>query len=146
MNPLALLAALVSGAFLPFQAASNREMGKTLGHALHGSLVNFIGGTVALLMVITIMRLQPNLDRIWAAPWWSWIGGLMGATMVTSAIVFSPKIGTVAFFAAMVCGQMLASLLVDSTGMMNMPRVDITWARVLGCLLVISGVILVTRA
>ncbi len=146
MNPLALLAALVSGAVLPFQAASNREIGKALGHPLHGALVNFIVGTVALLTVITLMRLQPNVDRVAGSPWWSWLGGLMGATMVTSAIIFSPKLGTAAFFAAMVCGQMLASMLVDSAGMMNMPQVDITWQRVLGCLLVMSGVVLVTRA
>ncbi len=146
MNPIPIIAAIIAGMCLPFQAASNRQMGQTLGHGLHGSLVNFITGTVALLAVITIMRLQPNVDRLSSTPWWSWLGGLMGATMVTAAVLCTPKIGTAAFFAAMVCGQMLASMIVDTTGMMNMPQIDITWPRALGCLLVIGGVVLVTRA
>lgn len=145
MNIGALLMALLAGALLPVQAAANKEIGRELGHSLHGSFVSFLVGTLGLAVVMLAMRLSPNVDRIVNTPWWAWIGGLLGAFFVTTTVVLAPKMGTAAFFATMVCGQMAASLLLDSTGFMHMPQIDITWGRAIGVLLVMVGVVIAAR-
>lgn len=141
-----VLIAIFAGLLMPMQAAANRQMGKILGQPLHGSMVNFVVGALAIIIVLSYMRQTPSYEDLPKAPWWSWLGGLMGVTFVTASIVLAPKIGAVPFFAAMVCGQMIASMTLDATGWMHMPKSEITWTRVLGVLFVIVGVLLTTRS
>ncbi len=140
-----VLIAIFAGLLMPMQAAANRQMGKVLGQPLHGSMVNFVVGALAIIVVLSYLRQTPSYEDLPKAPWWSWLGGLMGVTFVTASIVLAPKIGAVPFFAAMVCGQMIASMTLDATGWMHMPKSEITWTRVLGVLFVIAGVLLTTR-
>jgi transporter family-2 protein len=81
-----------------------------------------------------------------ALPWWGWLGGLVGATYVTSVFLLIPEIGVAPTIALTVAGQQLASLLVDRYGMLRMPRRAISTIRLTGVVLLLAGVALIQLA
>ena len=64
-------------------------------------------------------------------PWWGWLGGLCGATYVTSVFLLIPEIGVAPTIALTVAGQQIASVFVDRHGLLRLPRRPITGLRVL---------------
>jgi bacterial/archaeal transporter family-2 protein len=79
-------------------------------------------------------------------PWWGWLGGLVGATYVTSVFVLIPRIGVASTIALTVAGQQLASLLVDRYGLLRLPRRSISAVRLAGVVLLLAGVGLIQLA
>jgi transporter family-2 protein len=143
MLALLLLAAL-AGALLPVQAGVNAQLRATLGDPLAATLVSFLIGSVALGLVMVGARiplhLAPALGR---APWWHWTGGLLGAVYVALIIVLAPRLGAAALIAAVVAGQMLASLALDHWALVGFEPHPLSVQRLLGAALVIGGVALV---
>lgn len=143
MNWLFLVLAVLSGAVLPIQAAANARMKTFWGHPIGATLVNFLVGSVVLVAALLLMRVPwPGTARLGEAPWWAWIGGFCGALMVGMAVFLSPKIGTAAFFSAMVAGQLGASLLVDHFGLMGLAAREISPTKLVGVGLVVLGVVI----
>lgn len=141
-----LLAALavISGALLPFQAGMNARMKVTWGHSLGATLVNFIVGLVALVVLLIALRVPwPGTAKLAEAPWWAWIGGLFGMGMVAGAIFLTPKLGVAGYFAAMVAGSMLAAVVIDHFGWLELAPRELNATKLLGAGLLIAGVVLV---
>ena len=63
-----------------------------------------------------------RVDRLDGVPWWGWLGGLCGATYVTSVFLLIPEIGVAPTIGLTVAGQQLASVLVDRYGLLRLPR------------------------
>jgi transporter family-2 protein len=139
-----LLLAVFAGALLPVQAGVNAQLRVALGHPVTATLVSFLIGSVALGLVALAGRiplsLGPGLARV---PWWHWTGGLLGAVYVALIILLAPRLGAAALIAAVVAGQMLASLALDHWALVGFPLDPLSPQRVLGALLVIGGVALV---
>jgi transporter family-2 protein len=143
---LLLLLALAAGVLLPVQAGVNAQLRSVLGSPLAAALVSFMVGTAGLGAAAVILRAPTALRAAWAvSPWWLWIGGLIGALYVVASIVLAPKLGAATLVAAVVAGQMIASLLLDQYGLLGFPTHPMNGLRVLGAALVIVGVILVQR-
>jgi transporter family-2 protein len=143
MIALLLLAAL-AGALLPLQAGINAQLRVTLGDPLAATLVSFLIGSGALGLLVLGARIPLQvgaaLDR---APWWHWTGGLLGAVYVALTILLAPRLGAAALIAAVVAGQMLASLALDNWALVGFPPHPLSLQRVLGAVLVIGGVALI---
>ena len=143
---LLLLLALAAGVLLPVQAGVNAQLRSVVGSPLTAALVSFLVGTAGLGTAAVILRAPTALRAAWAvSPWWFWIGGLIGALYVVATIVLAPRLGAATLVAAVVAGQMIASLLLDQYGLLGFPTHPINGLRVLGAGLVIVGVILVQR-
>jgi bacterial/archaeal transporter family-2 protein len=139
-----LLLAVFAGALLPVQAGVNAQLRVTLGHPVTATLGSFLVGSVALVLIAFAARiplpLGAGLSRV---PWWHWTGGLLGAVYVALIILLAPRLGAAALMAAVVAGQMLASLALDQWALVGFPLDPLSPQRVLGTLLVIGGVALV---
>jgi len=143
---LLLLLALAAGVLLPVQAGVNAQLRSVVGSPLTAALVSFLVGTAGLGTAAVILRAPTALGAAWAvSPWWFWIGGLIGALYVVATIVLAPRLGAATLVAAVVAGQMIASLLLDQYGLLGFPTHPMNGLRVLGAALVIVGVILVQR-
>jgi bacterial/archaeal transporter family-2 protein len=143
---LLLLLALVAGVLLPVQAGVNAQLRSVVGSPLTAALISFLVGTAGLGTAAVILRAPTALRAAWAvSPWWFWIGGLIGALYVVATIVLAPRLGAATLVAAVVAGQMIASLLLDQYGLLGFPTHPMNGLRVLGAALVIVGVILVQR-
>jgi transporter family-2 protein len=101
-------------------------------------------GTLALLIAtLLFVRGWPGSDRVTGAPWWVWVGGLLGAFYVLGSVVTAPKLGAATLVAVILAGQAVASLLVDHFGWVGFSENPVTPGRLAGMGLVAVGVSLV---
>jgi transporter family-2 protein len=142
---LGLLAlAVIAGAVVPFQSAINANLGRGLGHPLWATLASLLVSIIVLLPVIMALRLPlPNLTFITQAPLWMWAGGAFGVVFISLALMLLPKLGASGFIALAMAGQILAALMLDHFGLFGLAQRQLTMPRVLGALLLISGVVLI---
>jgi transporter family-2 protein len=59
---------------------------------------------------------------------------LAGAALVS-------RLGSAAFIASVVGGQLLCSLILDHYGLMDLAVREVTWGRILGAIMVVLGVL-----
>ena len=141
---LYLLLAAAAGAMLPVQAGVNAQLARFVGGPVRASFVSFLVGTIALLLLsIAILKPLPSGSKLGAAPWWIWVGGLLGAFYVVGVIVSAPRLGAVALIAAVVAGQSVCSVLADQFGWVGFREHAATPGRLAGLALLFAGVALV---
>lgn len=139
-----ILIVILIGTLPPAQAGINATLSQHHGHPLWGALTNTLVASLALGLAIATLRVpHAGLRSLAEAPPWSWLGGLMGATMVLSAITLAPRLGAAAYVCAMVVGTVTASIAIDHFGLVGFVEHPATTWRVLGGALVISGMVLV---
>lgn len=139
---LLILAAIVSGAVVPFQAGANAVLGRTLGHPLWGTAISLCVSFACILPVMLLARVEmPALSNLAQAPRWIWIGGIVGVVYITGALVLAPKLGAAGFITAAIAGQMLASVIIDHWGLVGLPQKPVSLSRLAGLGLIILGLI-----
>lgn len=136
----------VVGMALVVQIGLNSALRAQFGSAAWAATANFLVGTAALVAFALLQRgPSPTAAQAAAVPWWGWLGGLLGAAYVASSTVLGPRLGAATFTAVVVGAQMIASLVIDHYGLVGFPEQAATQWRVAGALLIIVGVVLVTR-
>ena len=142
-----LAAAIMVGLVLPLQAGINAQLRIGLGSPVLAALVSFSVGTCALiLLAIGVRAPLPLTGGIARIPWWQWTGGLLGAGYIAAAVVLAPRLGAATLIAAVVAGQMIASLALDHYGWVGFTQHAISGWRLLGAGLVFVGVVLIQRS
>lgn len=119
-----------------------------MGHPLQAAMISFGSGFVLLVLLSLVFGVFPprfNAPPM-SLPWWAWTGGAIGAVLVTSSLYFVPRIGSLSWFGAVITGQVVAALILDQWGLMGNPRSAASPARVLGAVMLLGGVLLITRA
>lgn len=144
MAPVAL--ALLAGAILPFQAASNATVGRALGHPLWGALTSLAVSVMVVVPALWALRApSPAAAQAVAGPWWLWIGGVLGAIYVASAAAVTPRLGAGGFLICVVAGQIVVSVLVDHFGLMGLSARPVNLTRLAGVALILGGAFLVVQ-
>lgn len=146
MRPMIMLTALLAGALMPVQAGINARLREFLGEPLMASLVSFGVGTLALLAFILATRTPwPGAAAIASAPWWTWIGGALGAFFVAVTVILAFKLGATGLMAWIIAGQLMASVLIDHTGAIGFAVREASWQRLAGVGLLLAGAVLVNE-
>lgn len=142
---LAVLIAALAGAGLAVQSGSNAVLGRMLGHPMWASFWQFAAGTALIVVAMGLLRVPMPAFAATAmtGPWWVWIGFVTGTFFVIAALGLAPVIGVGGFIAAMVAGQMIASLVLDHFGLVGLAVRPMTLARVAGAALIVVGVLLI---
>jgi transporter family-2 protein len=139
---------LVAGAVLPVQGAINAELNAELGAAIAVGAFSFLVATVAMALalgsILATGAPRPRLEPLRGVPWWGWLGGLCGATYVTSVFLLIPEIGAAPVVVLTVAGQQVASVAVDRYGLLRLPRRTISPRRLAGVAVLLAGVALIT--
>lgn len=139
---LLILAAIVSGAVVPFQAGANALLGRTLGHPLWGTVISLCVSFACILPVMALAKVgAPTISNLVQAPRWIWIGGIVGVVYITGALLLAPKLGAAGFITAAIAGQMLASVVIDQWGLVGLPQRPVSLSRLAGLALVFLGLI-----
>src|SRR5690606_25460654 len=117
--PMAI--AVMAGASVPFQAASNAALGHALGHPLWATLASLVVSVLVVVPLMMVMRVPvPAFGAAVQGPAWLWLGGVIGVAYLTAALILTPKLGAASFVVSVIAGQMLASLLIDRYGLMGL--------------------------
>lgn len=138
------LAALIAGALVPFQAASNATLGRALGHPLWATVASLLVSMMVIVPIVLIMRAPaPSIQQAAQLPLWAWFGGIAGVIYITSALLLTPRLGATHFIVCVIAGQMLTSLLIDHFGLMGLPIKEATLGRIVGVVLILLGTLIV---
>ena len=139
-----IVIALVVGAGYPIQAGVNATISQFHGHPLLAALTNTTVASLVLLVAVVALRIPlPQMTAMASAPWYAWTGGFLGAFFVLSSLVLAPKLGAAAFVSTTIVGTMAASLLIDHYGFLVYRVQPITWWRLVGAVMVVTGMLLI---
>jgi len=138
--------ALVVGALIPIQAATNAAMSKSLGGIGYASLVLFGVSLVVVAGWILVNQIaMPPAEAFHAAPWYGWLGGLIVASYVLAITFLAPRIGVGDAICFIVTGQIFAAVVIDHFGLFGAPVAPLSLPRVAGVLLMVAGLFLAKR-
>jgi bacterial/archaeal transporter family-2 protein len=139
--------ALLAGAALPVQGAINARLNTQLDAAIAVGAFSFLVATAAMALALAGALAagvpRPTVAPLRRIPWWGWLGGLCGAAYVTSVFLLIPEIGAAPVVVLTVAGQQLASIAVDRFGLLRLPRRHISRHRLVGVVVLLTGVALI---
>lgn len=146
-NDLIFLAlALITGALIPIQAATNVAFSKSIGTPSITGLMVFIVGLAGMLLFVLLSRASfPTQQQLSSAPLYSYLGGLIIATYVVMITILIPKVGVGTAIGLIVTGQIICAVAIDHFGLFNVAVRTINSTRIVGMLLMIAGVYLVMK-
>jgi len=136
---------LLAGLAGAVQVAVNGALGGRIG-VLEATAFNLV--LSALLLVAIVVAARQTAGGIAAAarePAWMWLGGLMGAIIVTAITLGPPRIGTFATIALLIAGQLAMGVVIDALGLFGVARIPVSWERVVGVALLAAGAFLVVK-
>lgn len=139
------LVALIAGAVLPIQAGLNTKLGKAIESPFYASMFSFITGALAVGIYIVLTKQTMQVAGLKLAPGYVWIAGALGAFFVTAMVLTFPRIGPAMTFGLVVAGQMLVSILMDHYKIMVEIRQSITIYKMIGVILIVSGVLIIRK-
>ncbi|MGD9562499.1 MAG: DMT family transporter [Pyrinomonadaceae bacterium] len=143
---LYMLIALLAGAVMPTQAATNNKMAEFVGSPVLAALISFAVGTVALFAYVFLSGSPfTNLSGVREAPMIAWVGGLLGAFFVAATVALVPRLGVAMTFSLIIAGQMIVTLVIDHFGLLGVPVKEVSLARIGGILLITAGVIMIRK-
>ena len=147
MNIALMALALLLGVVLTTQVATNKQLGEALHNLYVPAVANMMIGLVATVAITLIASKEyPSLGMVKAAPWYGWLaGGVLGAVYLTGNIVLAPKLGAGALIGLVVTGQIVFSVLADHFAWFGFEQHTASLPRLAGCLLLIGGVVLVSK-
>jgi len=146
-NDIIFLAlALITGALIPIQAATNAAFSKSIGNPLITGLMVFVVGLVGMILFILLSRTSfPIRQQFASAPLYGYLGGIIVATYVVMITVLVPRIGVGIAIGLIVTGQIICAVIIDHFGLFNVAVHSISLTRVAGILLMVGGIYLVMK-
>jgi bacterial/archaeal transporter family-2 protein len=147
MEAFYIVLVLIAGACAPTQAGINSQL-LTLWakDPIIAALISFAVGTLALLAFVLVVRIPvPAAKTAAQLPWWVWTGGFMGAFLVAVTVAAAPELGAATMIGFMITGQIVTSVALDHWGLVGYAVHPISIQRILGAVLLISGVILIKK-
>ncbi len=138
---------LAAGMLQAWGPPMNGTLQKSLVNPWLASLVSFLP-IIALLFCVFICSPKPlpTAANIQAMPWWAPLGGLVGAGAVVAGLMFVNTVGAGAFAGLTISANLLMSVLIDRFGWFGVEMHALTPGRMVGCALLIVGVILISRS
>ena len=136
------------GGVLPHQARLFRHIARRTPSRLPSAWVRCATGLIAALCCASVQLLSRDgalralPSQMASARWWMWTGGALGVLYVTGSATIAPRIGSAAFFVALVSGQLLGGIALDAAGVGVQGRA-IDAARCIGILAVLLSAALI---
>lgn len=141
--------ALFCGALVAVQTRINGQLGADVGDGFIAAVISFGSGLVVVTIVLAVSRrgragigVVTRAVRAGELPWWHTAGGLGGALFVLSQGLYAGALGVALFTVAVVAGQTISGLVIDSRGIGAIPARAITVTRVVGAIVSLVAVVL----
>ncbi|MBQ5952320.1 MAG: DMT family transporter [Lachnospiraceae bacterium] len=145
---LYMLIAVIGGLANPMQSGVNGRLRRKIGHPLYTAVLTFATAPFILfaLMILTGTELKLNVSRLFSEPFWVWAGGIIGVFFVTLNMPILQRLGGVQAMVLPAFGQIVGGLIIDHFGLLGANRIPLSLTRAVGAVLVVCGLILVTRS
>lgn len=139
-----LLVSFIAGILGAFQAPTNAALSRIVGK-VEGAFVSFTVGLIPVLLVLLFIgsaKRRP-LKGAGIKPWML-TGGAFGVTGVFLGLYTIPTLGAALQIACCLTGMLVGGILTDTFGLLQSAKIKINPYRILGVLVILTGVALVT--
>lgn len=124
-----IILAIAGGALLSVQASVNARLGETQG-AIRTTFLTFLVG--AAFSAVLVMFLEPpHHTTLFDVPKWQLTGSFLGLIYVLTMVYAVQRIGTAIATVAVILGQLLMSMLIDTFGWLGNSVIALSWNRLL---------------
>ena len=135
----------VPAACWPCRHPRNLQLTRAVGTPYGASTLQLWVAAGLLAVLTVLVGGSGALAGVADVPGWYLLGGLASPLYITSGILLFPRLGALAAGGLFVTGQMLASVALDLTGWLGVPRQPLTPGIVLGSLAVLAGITAIVR-
>ena len=143
---LLLLLVALGGAGLTLQMAWNARLRTSTGSPVLTTIISVFVTLLSLALVwASGATNRGSIPAFNSLPKWAWFGGVFAAYYLVASLIGIPKLGAAAVFSLVIAGQMVAALILDSTGAFGVTQIPLSTSRVLGAALLLIGVILIQK-
>src|SRR5215210_3255990 len=137
---------LFLGVVLTVHLAMNAQVGVIVQNAKMGNAIFWtIGAITAIIIGLTAWDADV-FDRLKEVPFWLLTAGVLGGALVFGIAWVMPQIGAARGFVLMIAGQVITGLVLSHFGLLGSPVEPISFYKILGALLLVTGVGIVTFA
>lgn len=145
---LSILLGLCGGAGMPMQTSINARLVKRAGTPFTAAMINFLVGTAVLICIASFTEHSRGIpfDAISDAPPWLFLGGCFAAEFISANILMMPRLGSIQTVILPALGQLAMGMIIDQFGLFGAQQKPISSARIIGVLLVLTGVIIIVLA
>lgn len=141
MSIFYILLAITSGLCMAIQSPVNATLSRHAGH-LQATTISFGGGALILGILMLVIG-TGDLSKLGDAQWWQFLGGLYGIYIVLAITYGIPRLGAALTSTILTLGNLMTAAVLDTFGLMGLPKVPLEPARIAGILIALAGVILV---
>ncbi len=140
------LLAIAAGTMTAFQPLVNAKLNGQVSSPLWASFISFGTGAVILFVLAYITSGKFLSIETEDLKWWMFLGGVLGAFFVTTALFIVPHLGVATMIALFVAGQLISSALLEHYGVMAPAANPITLQKLLGLALLAAGAFITLKA
>jgi bacterial/archaeal transporter family-2 protein len=132
----------VAGMLNAFQSGANATLSKTLEQPFLAALIILGVSATAFLGIgaVTGHLAWPEPEKWGRVPWWAWIGGLLGSSVLASHLFVAHQIGAGPYMGITVTAAVVVSLVLDHFGLVGFEEHPANLWRIFGAGLMIAGV------
>lgn len=135
----------VKASTLRFKPAPNAQLSKSVGSPFAATTVQLLVSALVLLLITGGVSQLAALGGLPEVPWWHAIGGLASALYIVSGILLFPRLGAVVTIGLFIAGQMLASVVLDTFGILGVASQPFDVATALGTGAVLLGTVAIVK-
>ena len=135
---LPLVFAALSGVLMALQGALNSALGKVIGLLEATFVVHVVGFLLGLVLLLTGFG-AGKWQNYSQAPWYTYLGGLLGVGIVYLVVASIPKVGVAPATTAIIVGQVSTAALIDFLGWFGVEPLPFNYLKALGLALMALG-------
>lgn len=144
MTFLFILIAMAAGITSALQSGCNQMLQKSLSAPLWTvTIVSAVTLAASAVLPVLTGEKWPPAAHVAQAPWWAWIGGILGLCFVLATVYATPRLGAGLFVGLVVTASTVTSLALDHFGWMGFAVHPAGAGRLAGGLLMVAGVALI---
>ncbi len=134
-----MILAALAGAIMAIQGSLNSVLGKVSG-ILEATFIVHITGTLLLVILLFIPPISDgNLQNALKAPWYTWLGGILGVVIVYTVAASIPQIGVATATTLIIVAQVSTALVIDHFGLFGLEKISFNWFKLIGMVLLAVG-------
>lgn len=141
-NLLPLLMLIVGGALLPAQFATNSALAGRTGSVVLAAAISYMVGALFLAVLLSVTRQKVDWAASRNAPWWAWMGGVIGSAYVVGSVILTQQLGAALATTLVIASQLVTATLFDHFGVLGLPRRPINPLRATAILLALAALAL----
>jgi transporter family-2 protein len=142
---VAILVSLGAGIAGGLQVAIAGAFGRRIGVLEATSFAAVVGALAVVAATVVVRQGLGGVAEGFRVPPWLWLGGVMGAIVVTTISYAPQRIGTFATIGLLIAGQLVAGAIIDALGLFGLEKIPLTVQRIVGLVLLSVGALLVLR-